>query len=129
MCIRDVPKKNCPSNYYACQTNKGREKEMTYCFTCKHCGRTTEKQLPMSKSGKRKKCVCGKFMKRDIQAEHGKFKNTPGKWPMDETGAAIFTSQDHRARHCKEMGLYDRNAGYGDRAPEHNMRKRKVRNA
>lgn len=97
-------------------------------------------------------------MRRDFIAEHGQFKDTPGNWPMEsdaaginpdqipeamaynermgvptqynpETGAAIFTSREHRKRFCEISGLYDRNGGYGDQAPRNNMRKRRIRHA
>ena len=31
-----------------------------------------------------------------------------------ETGQAIFTSRQHRAKYLKAMGMHDRNGGYGD---------------
>ncbi len=37
---------------------------------------------------------------------------------FDRRGDAVLTSQKHRARVHKALGLYDRNAGYGDRAPQ-----------
>jgi hypothetical protein len=124
-----------------------------YCFKC-DCGKKTEKALPISDCEKVFKCKCGKTLKRDFQAERGI--DTPGTWPMEsdaagvnpeqipeareyarsmgvpteynpETGAAIFTSRDHRKRFCEASGLYDRNAGYGDQSPRHNMRKRRFR--
>lgn len=92
-------------------------------------------------------------MRRDLVAEHGGTKDTPGAWPMEsdaagvnpvqipearayarkmgvpteynpQTGAPILTSRDHRKRFCEISALYDRNAGYGDQSPKHNMRKR-----
>jgi len=111
----------------------------------------------MRESHKGLRCFkCGKPMRRDLIAEHGGTKDTPGTWPMEsdaagvnpvqipkarayarkmgvptefnpKTGAAIFTSRDHRKRHCEATGLYDRNGGYGDAAPKHNMRKRGTR--
>jgi hypothetical protein len=44
-----------------------------------------------------------------------------------KTGNPIFTSQNHRKRFCEVTNLYDRNAGYGDPTPRHNMQKRKAR--
>ncbi|MDO8303434.1 MAG: hypothetical protein Q7T18_09350 [Sedimentisphaerales bacterium] len=79
---------------------------------------------------------------RDLMAEHGGRRHTPGNWPMcsdaagvaahqvgeavahsrqigiptdfTEDGRAIFTSPGHRKRYCEAIGLYDRNGGYGD---------------
>lgn len=34
------------------------------------------------------------------------------------TGEPILTSQKHRRDHARAMGFYDRNAGYGDPAPQ-----------
>lgn len=128
---------------------------MIYCFKC-NCGKKTEKQLPMSDCDKKLVCDCGKVMERDILAEHGRTKDTPANWPMEsdaaginpnqipeaseyakkmgvpteynsETGAAIFTSREHRKRFCAISGLYDRNGGYGDQSPTHNMRKKRTR--
>jgi hypothetical protein len=98
---------------------------------------------------------CKKFMEIDPVAQHGKTKQTPSNWPMESDAAGVhpaqakeysdylrdkgvptevrpngnpvFTSQHHRAEVCKATGMYDRNAGYGDRAPANNMKKRKQR--
>lgn len=37
---------------------------------------------------------------------------------FDKIGCPIFTSQAHRKKHCEAVGLYDRNAGYGDPQPK-----------
>lgn len=131
---------------------------MIYCYVCTSCGKKSEKNLPMSESATQFTCECGKPMRRDFQAEHGGFKDTPGNWPMEsdaagvapeqipeamaynermgvptrynpETGAAILTSREHRKRFCEISGLYDRNGGYGDQAPRNNMSKRRLRHA
>lgn len=36
---------------------------------------------------------------------------------FNSDGEPKFTSRGHRKKFCKEFGLYDRNAGYGDQAP------------
>lgn len=85
----------------------------------------------------------GKTLLRDIAAEHGGFRNTPGAWPMksdaagvhpsqageayeesarlgvptrfdSETGQAIFESRSHRRAFLRAKGMYDRNGGFGD---------------
>ena len=100
-------------------------------------------------------CGC-EAMGIDLVAQHQKTVNRPGKWPMEsdaagvavdqvaevseyvrargvptdfnpKTGNPIFTSQRHRKRFCEVTNMYDRNAGYGDAAPKHDMRKPKVR--
>lgn len=125
---------------------------MIYCFICDNCGHTAERQMPASKSKKRIACEqCQKYMRRDLIAEHGGFRDTTACWPMESDAAGvhpaqvaeamehdrrngvptdytkdgnpIFTSREHRNRYCQANGLYDRNAGYGDRSPKHNMTK------
>ncbi len=90
--------------------------------------------------------VDGFVMGRDFHAEHAS-KHTCGNWPMEsdaagvgesqvdeamkhatdngvptefnrDTGAAIFTSQKHRKKYCELIGMYDRNASYGDPEPK-----------
>jgi hypothetical protein len=88
---------------------------------------------------------CEGTAKRDFQAE-APTKHTPGNWPMhsyaagvspdqrkeayeasvkagvptyfDENGDAVFKSRAHRKKYCEAVGLYDRDAGYGDATPE-----------
>jgi hypothetical protein len=36
---------------------------------------------------------------------------------FNSDGEPKFTGKKHRQKYCKEFGLYDRNAGYGDQAP------------
>jgi len=83
---------------------------------------------------------------RDYQAEWSGFKHTPGNWPQysdaagvaphqveeatrksqemgiptnfTEDGRAIFEGAGHRKRYCESVGLFDRNAGYGDPTPQ-----------
>ena len=128
---------------------------MIYCHICDNCGEVAEKALPMSQSDKRFRCpVCHKMMRRNLVAETKEFKITHDNYPMEsdaagvapeqvdqeaatarqlgvptrfnrETGAPIFTSRRHRANYCKAMGLYDRNAGYGDATPTHPKKDKK----
>lgn len=87
----------------------------------------------------------GKKFTRDIRSEHCSHVSVAGNWPQhsdaagvavsqikdasrkmaeagcptefDSQGRAIFTSRGHRNRALRVMGMYDRNAGYGDPAP------------
>ena len=84
----------------------------------------------------------GREAKRDIAAEHGGFRNTPGNWPQlsdaagchpdqiqdamsharqagvptefTPDGRAKFESRGHRAAYLRAMGMKDREGGYGD---------------
>lgn len=125
---------------------------MTYSFICDNCGHTAERQMPASKSKARIVCTeCRKRMRRDFPAEQGRVRDTKTSWPMESDAAGVhpaqiaeamehdrrhgvpteytpdgnplYTSRDHRARHCRANGLYDRNAGYADASPKHNMTK------
>jgi len=40
-----------------------------YCFICSMCGKSFEKNMPMSQTGKEIKCECGGLASRDFQAE------------------------------------------------------------
>jgi len=129
---------------------------MIYCYVCEKCGKKQSRTMPVSQRNEPILCECGFQLRRDLIAEHGQFRNHPANWPMEsdaagvapeqipecrkldaqmgcpteynpETGNPIFTSQQHRKRYCEVHGLYDRNAGYGDRSPSHNMRRRKRR--
>jgi hypothetical protein len=101
--------------------------------------------------------VCGfGDMGIDLVGQHQKTVNRPGKWPMEsdaagvavdqvdecaayvrergvptefnpKTGNPIFTSQRHRKRFCEVTNLYDRNAGFGDATPKHNMQKARAK--
>ena len=116
-----------------------------YCYKC-NCGKTKEVQKPMSKCELPELCNrCAFVMHRDFIAEHGGARSTVSNWPQhsdaagvdesqtqeamahmtkqgcpteyDSQGRAIFTSRKHRKDALEVMGMYDRNAGYGDRAP------------
>jgi len=44
----------------------------------------------MSESKMKVECThCGIFMRRDIIAEHGRTKDTPGNWPMESDAAGV----------------------------------------
>lgn len=91
------------------------------------------------------KCVCGRWMRRDLQAEHGEQRRTADPWPLhsdalgvhpsqipeavkqarslgvptefDSSGRAILRDRKHRKDLCQALGYFDRNAGYGDASP------------
>ena len=82
---------------------------------------------------------------RDYLAEQGGVRDTPGNWPMESEalgvhpsqiadateharsigipteftpdGLAILRDREHRRRYCEAVGVFDRNAGYGDPTP------------
>jgi len=114
-----------------------------YCFKCPGCGRLETFSLAIEDRNHPIRCPdCGQVLKRDLQGEHGAFRNTPGNWPLysdaagvnpdqipeavaearrcgvptdfTSDGCAIFTDPAHRRRYCEAHGLYDRNGGYGD---------------
>ncbi|MEW6439250.1 MAG: hypothetical protein AB1508_19030 [Pseudomonadota bacterium] len=114
-----------------------------YCFTCRNCRTTFSRMLPVERRRRAPHCPhCRGPTQRDLRAEHGKFRATPGNWPMvsafagihpdqieqfrefdrrhgvptDYTpdGDVVFESRSHRKRYCELHGLYDRNGGYGD---------------
>jgi len=87
----------------------------------------------------------GSVLIRDWKAEHGEPRNA-GQWPMwsdaagvsptqvkeayehsvsigvptefhPVTGQAKFESRSHRKKYLERIGMYDRNAGYGDPTP------------
>ena len=116
-----------------------------YSFICV-CGKVDEIQRPMSASGKRLKCACGKLMRRNFGAEapgrraasdtypHASYalgghpddrakmtqdainKNVPTE--INRDGDPVFTSAGHRKKYCEAFGFYDRNAGYSDPKPK-----------
>ena len=130
---------------------------MTYCYVCPKCGHKHEASVALAEFKPEVDCqMCGSDMGIDLVAQHAKTVNRPGKWPMEsdaagvavdqvsecakyvaergvptefnpKTGNPIFTSQNHRKRFCEVTNLYDRNAGFGDATPKHNMQKRKAR--
>lgn len=111
-----------------------------YCYSDDD-GNTIIRVYPMSKIPKQFR-LGGKVFKRDIRAEHGGRKHTPGTWPMKSDaagvhpdqiaearahsieagvptdftpdGRAILTSRKHRKDYCRAIGMHDRNGGYGD---------------
>jgi hypothetical protein len=128
---------------------------MTYCYACK-CGNKTERIVPLSEFAETIVCgKCNKPMGIDPVAQHGGKRDTPSNWPMEsdalgvhpdqakgysdylrergvpteikENGNPVLTSQHHRKLLCQATQMYDRNAGYGDPTPKHNMRKKKAR--
>ena len=86
--------------------------------------------------------VDGQLADRDVAAEHGGFRDSPGNWPLHcsasgvdptqagaasdimarhgcpteftSSGEAIYTDQTHRRKALKFLGLHDRDGGYGD---------------
>ncbi len=117
-----------------------------YKFKC-DCGETAQEKRRMADFDKPMNCACGKTMHRDIRAEHTRFRNTPGNWPMESYAAGvepceipemmkidaehgvptdyssegdpILRSPQHRKDYCRAHDLFDRNAGYSDPAPLH----------
>ena len=115
----------------------------TYCFT-NGDGETIERSFPMDRIPRR--IHIGKVVyQRDLRKEHSHMRS--GKaWPQtscalgvdrsqvkdaektlfeagvptqfDARGDAILTSRTHRNKVMNAMGMGDRDAGYGDRAPD-----------
>jgi len=114
-----------------------------YCYKCNSCGKTAEVIKSMADSDKDEKCsACTNVMDRDLPAEHGGNRDTPGNWPMEsyaagghpddakanekiardkgvpthfsKDGDPIFTSRSHRKKFLQAHELIDRNAGYSD---------------
>ena len=129
---------------------------MTYCYICPKCGHKQQRVMPMSEFAETIICdKCKNFMDIDHVAQHSETKQTASCWPMESDAAGvhpaqakeysdhlrdqgvptevkpngnpILTSQHHRAEVCRVTGMYDRNAGYGDRAPSNTISKRKQR--
>jgi ssDNA-binding Zn-finger/Zn-ribbon topoisomerase 1 len=120
---------------------------MRYIYTCK-CGHTKERIVPLSEFKERIKCPkCKGRMGINIPAQQSGMIDTPSNWPMESDalgvhpdqareyaeylkrsgvptevnseGNPILTSRQHRRQLCEVTGHYDRDAGYGDKAPEH----------
>lgn len=115
----------------------------TYCYTTEDGERTVERVFKMGKAPRKVFLKGGAWAFRDLRAEHGGFKDTPGNWPMVSIGLGVQPSQvaegnkaaramglktryladgrleipnrTERNRHLKVMGAHDRDAGYGDR--------------
>lgn len=114
-----------------------------YCYT-NDKGETVER---VYRIGKQPTAISvkGQLYRRDIGAEHGGFQDTPGNWPkasfnmgnhpsqrkelatfleakgvpteVNKQGDPVLRSRDHRRQVMKALGMYDRDAGYGDAAP------------
>jgi len=115
-----------------------------YCFKTKD-GYVHEKNFSIDKKIPAYIIVKGQRAYRDMPSEHNGFKNTPGNWPQlsdaagvapsqvmeaqaemtkagvptdyTEDGRAIFRNRKHRKVALRAMGMYDRNAGFGDPEP------------
>jgi len=113
-----------------------------YCYTNSRTGETVERFYSVGKAPDRVR-VKGRSYRRDIAAEHGQFRNTPGNWPQHsfasgvsprqvaevkaklrargvdaqfdpKTGYAIYRDRSHRRRCLEARGIYDQDGGYGD---------------
>jgi hypothetical protein len=121
---------------------------MRYVYTCE-CGNTLEKDIPLSKFRQSTPCnSCGGKMFIDVVKQQKNVRNITSKnWPMESdalgvhpeqakefseflkksgvptevlpNGNPVLTSRKHRKEVCAATGMYDRNAGYGDQAPQH----------
>ena len=88
----------------------------------------------------------GKTLARDLPSELRGFRHYPGAWPMKSEalgvmpeqisearqaasesgvptnftpdGRAILTSREHRKKLSQSLGLFDKDAGYGDASPK-----------
>lgn len=118
----------------------------TYCFRDGR-GKTVELFMTVTEMSRRTDKTGrifheGRFLRRDMAAEHGGFRNTPGNWPKEsdalgcapdqiphfmdvakKAGASINFKPDGTCvvadkasfkRFAEARGLYSRNAGYGD---------------
>lgn len=112
-----------------------------YVYTNEENGESVQRVYPMTRIPRTIR-VKGLVYHRDIAAEHGGFKNTPGNWPQKSwsvgvhpsqikeayaesvrngvptdfapNGDRIFRDRKHRADWCKANNTFDRSAGYGD---------------
>lgn len=114
-----------------------------YCYT-NDKGETVER---VYRIGKQPKAIYvqGVLHHRDISAEHGGFQDTPGTYPkasfnmgnhpsqrqelasyleakgvpteVNIHGDPVLRSRGHRRDVMKALGMFDRDAGYGDVAP------------
>jgi len=117
----------------------------SYVYTNMKTGRSIEKVYPIGRAPRRVVCD-GMAYVRDLAAEHASFRDTPGAWPMrslamrchpsqrqkmmdlysrsgvntyiDDRGFPIIQSRKHRNELMRVHGLFDMDAGYGDRAPK-----------
>jgi len=117
-----------------------------YCFKC-DCGNTDEVNRPMREALDPHECLCGELMHRDVLAEHSGSRHKPDLWrgfacsasgvhpsqvpevmAIDKAnglnieytpgGDPNFTSRKQRKEYQKVHNLFDRDAGYGDQAPD-----------
>ena len=121
---------------------------MRYVYACK-CGEKLERIVPLSKFKQSISCKqCGGKMFIDIVEQQKDVILTCGRgWPMESdalgvhpdqaqefgqflkergvpttvlpNGNPVLASRKHRKEVCAATGMYDRNAGYGDQAPQH----------
>lgn len=126
---------------YCYRTSGGRLVELTMSAT--QMARRQVNGVIRARKGEADGVRPGQPLERDLAAEHGGFRNTPGNWPMkslscgvrpdqipeamaedrrrgvaaeydSHTGEIVWTSPGHRKRWCEAHGYFDRNAGYGD---------------
>lgn len=114
---------------------------INYRYICESCGETTDRAQSSDSIKKRIKCACGKMARRllgcntsisanwnkpcsalhvnpeemaDVQAVYAK---AGVDCEHDKRGDAILTSRGHRNQVLAARGMFDRDAGYGDRTP------------
>lgn len=116
---------------------------MTYTYTTTDGSKSVTKHFPMGKARRRVR-VGTQWAYRDYAAD-ALGGQKPNCWPQtswaagvlpsqageayansvkngvptqfSKDGDPIFTSRKHRARYLRSVGMFDRNAGYGDPAP------------
>jgi len=121
---------------------------MRYAYACK-CGNKLERTVPVSKFRQNIPCKqCGGKMFIDIVEQQRNVRIVSNKnWPKESdalgvhpaqakefgeflkhngvpttvlpNGNPVLTSRKHRKELCAATGMYDRNAGYGDQAPQY----------
>jgi len=118
----------------------------TYCYHCPGCHGNVEVNKSMSKALHTERCPeCHAAMDRDLRAEQVGTP-LPGNWPMTSTalgihpddvpdmmefdkqmgvpteyspdGDPVLRDPKHRRDYSRAHDAYDRNAGYGDPAPQ-----------
>ena len=122
---------------------------MRYAYACQ-CGNKKERVCSLSEFKETIRCPeCKGKMHIDIVAQQRSVRPNCMNWPMESDalgvapeqakeyaeylrergvpteinseGNPILTSREHRRRVCEATGAYDRNAGYGDRAPSNTL--------
>ena len=119
----------------------------TYCYRREGSGKLVEIIMSISEMERRQKrgrivLSDGVGAIRDVSAEHGHFRDTPGNWPMksvamgvnpqgigqarqnlkkmgvevefERDGRMKLNNLADRKRVCEAMGVHDKDAGYGD---------------